>query len=195
MHEILVYLGEILAAIIGFVTISRLLFYTKAETDKLLGGVQKELEDKHTNIQDKINENQQAIKDSLSEIKDTLFEKLLETERLTGQSRQEFQDRLLQNRQQTEEYHKNLLQSIAQINADTKELSNNFLQAINVVKDELKNDYVNRYNDLLQLLNTKVNTADFDRLEHKFDRICESITELKTIVQIQREDSRKKESK
>jgi hypothetical protein len=62
------------------------------------------------------------------------------------------------------------------------------MQSINTVKDELKNDYINRYNELLQIINTKVNIADFDRLEQKFDKVCETITELKTIVQLQLEN-------
>ena len=59
-------------------------------------------------------------------------------------------------------------------------------------KDELKNDYINRYNELFTMMNTKVNIQDFDRLENKFDKVSETIAEVKTIVQIQMEERKNK---
>ena len=88
---------------------------------------------------------------------------------------------------ETKEYiHKNLIDAERNSNHITQEFTN----LLNAVKDELRADSIHRYNDLLKLVNSKVSLSDFDRLETKFDK--ETITELKTIVQIQLEENHKK---
>lgn len=88
----------------------------------------------------------------------------------------------------TKDYiHKNLIEAERSSNHITQEFTN----LLNAVKDELRTDNINRYNDLLKIINTKVSISDFDRLENKFDKVTETITELKTIVQIQLEENHK----
>lgn len=88
----------------------------------------------------------------------------------------------------TKEYiHKNMIDAERNSNHITQEFTN----LLNAVKDELRADSINRYNDLLKLINTKVSISDFDRLENKFDKVTETITELKTIVQIQMDENHK----
>ena len=80
-----------------------------------------------------------------------------------------------------------MLEIISQVKQEDKQISNEFMKLLSEVKDELKNDYINRYNDLIKMINTKVSTSDFDRLESKFDKVTETITELRTIIQMQKE--------
>ena len=72
---------------------------------------------------------------------------------------------------------------MSEIKQDEKESDAKFIQLLNDVKDELRNDYTNRYNEIITLMGTKVNVQDFDRLETKFDKVTETIIELKTIFQ------------
>ena len=131
-----------------------------------------------------------SIKENFNE--KLTFEKLLEAERQSNRDRQQLYDRLAQNKEAFDDYNKTMLSAIAEMKQDEKESNNNFLQLINALKDELKTDYTNRYNELLKIIGTKANLSDFDRLETKFDKVTETITELKTIVQIKLEEGNNK---
>lgn len=185
MNEILACLATLLGVIISIVVIARLLFYTKAEINTKLEGVNKHSDDKDEVLRDFIIKEFNTLNAQLEINKDKTYEKLLNAEREGNHARQELYDRMAQNKQVFEDYNKNMLEVISQIRQEDRDLSNKYIQLLNEVKDELKNDYINRYNELLQIINTKVNVQDFDRLEHKFDKVSETITELKTIVQMQ----------
>jgi len=90
--------------------------------------------------------------------------------------------------EQKEYIHQNLLDAERNSNHIIQEFTN----LLNAVKDELRADTVNRYNELLNIVNTKVSHSDFDRLENKFDKVTETITELKTIVQFQLDEKHNK---
>ena len=185
MNEILACLATLLGVIISIVVIARLLFYTKAEINTKLEEVNKHSDDKDEILRDFIIKEFNTLNAQLEINKDKTYEKLLNAEREGNHARQELYDRMAQNKQVFEDYNKNMLEVISQIRQEDRDLSNKYIQLLNEVKDELKNDYINRYNELLQIINTKVNVQDFDRLEHKFDKVSETITELKTIVQMQ----------
>ena len=91
--------------------------------------------------------------------------------------------------EQKEYIHRHLLDA----ERNSSHITQEFTNLLNAVKDELRADSINRYNDLLKLVNSKVSLSDFDRLENKFDKVTETITELKTIVQFQLEDKNKKQ--
>lgn len=192
MNEILACLATLLGVIISIVVIARLLFYTKAEINTKLEGVNKHSDDKDEILRDFIIKEFNTLNAQLEINKDKTYEKLLNAEREGNHARQELYDRMAQNKQVFEDYNKNMLEVIAQIRQEDRDLSNKYIQLLNEVKDELKNDYINRYNELLQIINTKVNVPDFDRLEHKFDKVSETITELKTIVQMQIDSTQQK---
>lgn len=188
MTETIIILGATLGVIISLVTISRLLFYTKAEINtKLESALQ------HSDLKDEalkqylVNESAK-FRDYIDENKEKTFEKMLDAERENNKARQEIYNALSQNKQLFDNYNREMLEMFASIRQENRDTCNQYMQIVNTVKDELKNDNINRYNELLQLINTKVNIADFDRLEQKFDKVCETITELKTIVQLQLEN-------
>ena len=188
MTETIIILGAVLGVIISLVTISRLLFYTKAEINtKLESALQ------HSDLKDEalkqylVNESAK-FRDYIDDNKEKTFEKMLDAERENNKARQEIYNALSQNKQLFDNYNREMLEMFASIRQENRDTCNQYMQTVNTVKDELKNDNINRYNELLQLINTKVNIADFDRLEQKFDKVCETITELKTIVQLQLEN-------
>lgn len=192
MNELLACLATLLGVIISIVVIARLLFYTKAEINTKLEDVNKHSDEKDEMLRDFIIKEFNTLNTQLEINKDKTYEKLLNAEREGNHARQELYDRMAQNKQVFEDYNKNMLEVIAQIRQEDRDLSNKYIQLLNEVKDELKNDYINRYNELLQIINTKVNVPDFDRLEHKFDKVSETITELKTIVQMQIDSTQQK---
>ena len=83
--------------------------------------------------------------------------------------------------------HKNMIDN----ERNAGHLTQEFTNLVTIVKDELKNDSIKRYDDLLKLINNKVSVAEFDRLENKFDKVSETIIELKTIVERQLESKKK----
>lgn len=188
MTETIVILGAVLGVVISIVTIARLLFYTKAEINTKFEAAQE-----HTDLKDEalkqylVNESNK-FRDYIDDSKEKTFEKMLQAEREENKAKQEIYNTIAQNKQLFDSYNKEILELVASIRQENRDMCNQFMHNINVVKDELKNDYINRYNELLQLINTKVNVTDFDRLEQKFDKVCETITELKTIVQMQLEN-------
>lgn len=190
MTEALTILGTLLGVIISIVIIARLLFYTKSEINTKFEDAQKHSDTKDEQLKDALVDEFKKIKEQLETNKEKTYEKLLEAERESNRSRQEIYDKLTQTRQLLDEYNKNMVQTMAQIRQEDINMSTKYTQLVNVIKDELKNDYINRYNELLQIINTKVNVQDFDRLELKFDKVCESLTELKTIIQIDRDKNK-----
>ena len=193
MTEALYILAGVLGIIISIVTISRLLFYTKAEINSKLEEAQAHSDKRDEELKDALITEFTQIKAQLEQNKEKTYEKLLEAERESHKSRQEIYDRLTQSRQLLDEYNRNMVETMSEIRQEDINMSNKYAQLLNSIKDELKNDYINRYNELSQIINTKVNVQDFDRLEHKFDKVCESLTELKTIIQIDRDNKTKSE--
>lgn len=194
MHEFLVILGALLGCIISYFTINKFVFYTKQEVDQKLLDIKLEGENRFNELKEesntrdefitaKIEQYHAEVKEELSETKEKIFEKLLEAERASNKARQDIYDRLSQNKEIFEDYNKNMLSAMSEIKQDEKESDGKFIQLLNDVKDELRNDYTSRYNDIIQMMGNKVNVADFDRLENKFDKVTETIIELKTIFQ------------
>ena len=194
MHEILVILGALLGCIISYFTINKFVFYTKSEIDQKLLDIKLEGEARFNELKAesdkrdelitaKIEKYHAEIKEDLSSTKDRIFEKLLEAERASNKARQDLYDKLTQNKEIFEDYNKNMLAAMSELKQDEKESDSKFIQILNDVKDELRNDYTNRYNEIITLMGTKVNVQDFDRLENKFDKVTETIIELKTIFQ------------
>ena len=152
---------EVTGAIIGAVTIASFLFYNKSQIDEKIANVKKEITDNKLHNQT-----------NYSNIKDEIYEKLNE------------------NKSALEDGMKEFIKVLSDIKESDKNLSLELITLVNGVKDELKNDYTSRYNDLLLLINTKANESDFTRLEQKFDKVTETITELKTIVQLKMDESK-----
>ena len=183
MHELLVVLGTLLGCIVSYFTINKFVFYTKSEVDEKINQLKEESDKRDELITLKIEKNHAEVKEEIMETKDMIFEKLLEAERASNKARQDLYDRLTQNKEIFEDYNKNILAAMSEIKQDEKESDAKFIQLLNDVKDELRNDYTNRYNEIITLMGTKVNVQDFDRLETKFDKVTETIIELKTIFQ------------
>ena len=192
MHEILIILGSVLGCLVSGMAVAKFNFYTKDEVDKKIADLKDTSDEKDTLIQVKLESNHTDISKELVETKDSIYEKLLEAERINNKQVQEIYDRLNQNKQIFDDYNRNMLEAIAQLKADEKEITTNMVQIVNAVKDELRQDSINRYNDLLKIIGTKTNVEDFNRLEAKFDKITESITELKTIVQMKLNEGKDK---
>lgn len=188
MHELWQYIGWVFGAIISAVTIAKFLFYTKSEVNQLFTNLKAESDKKDEMLLEKVTETQNEIKDNLVKTREEIFKNILDNERNTNKITQEIYDRLSQNKQVFDDYNKNMLEIISQVKQDDKQISNEFIKLLSEVKDELKNDYISRYNDLIKMINTKVSTSDFDRLEAKFDKVTETITELRTIIQMQKEN-------
>lgn len=185
MHEGLIYLGTLLTALIGIITLAKFLFYTKSEVNSKLAEI-KEESDKHDNeLLASVNTFHSTIKDELTQTREKIFEKIVEEERHTNILTKEIYDKLNIHKQSYDDVNKSMLEAISQLKQESKEQSAEFVNLLNAVKDELKTDYINRYNELLALINTKVSVSDFDRLETKFDKVTNTITELKTIVTMQ----------
>lgn len=152
---------NVTGAIIGAVTIASFLFYNKSQIDEKLSVIKKEITD-----------NKLQSQTNSSKIKDDIYEKLNE------------------NKSALEDGMKEFIRVLSDIKESDKNLSVELITLVNGVKDELKNDYTSRYNDLLLLINTKANESDFTRLEQKFDKVTETITELKTIVQLKMDETK-----
>ena len=83
-----------------------------------------------------------------------------------------------------------LMKALYESKQDDKNLSIELIKVTDAMKDELRKDYISRYNTLLQLVNGKADQKDFNRLEQKFDRVSETITELKTIIELKVKDKK-----
>ena len=143
-------------------------------------------------ITEKISNVKTELKNEVVETKDSLYKDVLAVERSINKVTQEIYDRLNQNKQILDDYNKHMIEALAGVKSEGQDISIKFTQLLNDIKDELKNDYINRYNELFAMMNTKVNIQDFDRLENKFDKVSETIAEVKTIVQIQMEERKNK---
>lgn len=188
MTETIVILGAVLGVVISIVTIARLLFYTKAEINTKFEAAQEHSDLKDEALKQYLVNESAKFRDYIDDNKEKTFEKMLDAERENNKARQEIYNTLNENKQLFDSYNKEILEMVSSIRQENRDMCNQYMQTTNTIKDELKNDYINRYNELLQIINTKVNVTDFDRLEQKFDKVCETITELKTIVQLQLEN-------
>lgn len=180
-----------LEVIIGILTAMGLLiglacylFYTKSEVDKKLSDVK----DENKTFQ---NELKKDIDSRIEEVKDLIYKNEKEVQENQAKAKDEIHDKLTENKQALEDGMKQFVQLLADIKEADKDMSIQFISMINAVKEELKNDYTSRYNDLLVLINAKANESDFIRLENKFDKITETMVELKTVVQMKLEDKTK----
>lgn len=148
------------------------IFYTKSDIDKKFEASKAEQNEKIDKLKDDLNQTKLDIEQNNSDVKDEIYNKLNE------------------NKTALEDGMKQFVQLLSDIKEADKDMSMQFITMITTVKEELKNDYTNRYNDLLLLINTKANEKDFNRLESKFDNLSEIIVELKTIVQMQLKDKK-----
>ena len=148
-------------------------YYTKDQVDKKLLGIKELLDADIKCLNDAVNKSKLESQQATSEIKD------------------EINDKLSENKKALEDGMKQFINILTDIKQTDKDTSVQFLTMLNTVKEELKNDYTSRYNDLLLIINTKADEKDFNRIEQKFDKISETIVELKTIVQMQLEDKNK----
>lgn len=165
MLNVAITIGEILGAIIGAITVANFIFCRRSEVDEKIASINNSIS----------NSNLSNQKD-LSLIKDEIYNKMTE------------------NKDSLESSMKEFITILSDIKESDKELSVNFITLINAVKDELKNDYTSRYNDLLLIINTKANEADFSRMEQKFDKINETMTQLKTIIELQLEEKKREKN-
>lgn len=165
------------------ITLACYLFYTKSEVDKKISKVRDESTSADTILKDELLKN-------INILKDEMHDNELELEKNNSDVKDEIYDKLNENKKALEEGMKQFVQILTDIKEADKDMSLQFITMMNTVKEELKNDYTSRYNDLLLLINTKANESDFNRLENKFDKVSETIIELKTVVQMQLEEKK-----
>lgn len=78
----------------------------------------------------------------------------------------------------------NMLKALYESKQEEKNISIDMLKITDTMREEVRNDYIRRYNDLVATLNTKADESDFTRLENKFDKVSETLTALKTIIEM-----------
>ena len=187
-----VYIGTVAGTLLSMYAILRALFFTKSEINTKFANLKQESDTRDEAITEKISNVKTELKNEVVETKDSLYKDVLAVERSINKITQEIYDRLNQNKQILDDYNKHMIEALAGVKSEGQDISIKFTQLLNDIKDELKNDYINRYNELFAMMNTKVNIQDFDRLENKFDKVSETIAEVKTIVQIQMEERKNK---
>ena len=190
--SIWVYVGTVAGTLLSMYAILRALFFTKSEINTKFANLKQESDTRDEAITEKISNVKSELKNEVVETKDSLYKDVLAVERSINKVTQEIYDRLNQNKQILDDYNKHMIEALAGVKSEGQDISIKFTQLLNDIKDELKNDYINRYNELYTMMNTKVNIQDFDRLENKFDKVSETIAEVKTIVQIQMEERKNK---
>ena len=190
--SIWVYIGTVAGTLLSMYAILRALFFTKSEINTKFANLKQESDTRDEAITEKISNVKTELKNEVVETKDSLYKDVLAVERSINKVTQEIYDRLNQNKQILDDYNKHMIEALAGVKSEGQYISIKFTQLLNDIKDELKNDYINRYNELFAMMNTKVNIQDFDRLENKFDKVSETIAEVKTIVQIQMEERKNK---
>ena len=183
-----IYIGTVAGTLISIFTVLKVLFFTKSEVNAKFEELKKDSDTRDEAITEKIATVKADLKNEVIETKDSLYKDVLAVERSINKVTQEIYDRLNQNKQILDDYNKHMIEALAGVKSEGQDISIKFTQLLNDIKDELKNDYINRYNELFAMMNTKVNIQDFDRLENKFDKVSETIAEVKTIVQIQMEE-------
>lgn len=187
-----IYIGTVAGTLVSIFTVLKVLFFTKSEVNAKFEELKKESDTRDEAITEKISNVKTELKNEVVETKDSLYKDVLAVERSINKVTQEIYDRLNQNKQILDDYNKHMIEALAGVKSEGQDISIKFTQLLNDIKDELKNDYINRYNELFTMMNTKVNIQDFDRLENKFDKVSETIAEVKTIVQIQMEERKNK---
>ena len=187
-----VYIVTVAGTLLSMYAILRALFFTKSEINTKFANLKQESDTRDEAITEKISNVKTELKNEVVETKDSLYKDVLAVERSINKVTQEIYDRLNQNKQILDDYNKHMIEALAGVKSEGQDISIKFTQLLNDIKDELKNDYINRYNELFAMMNTKVNIQDFDRLENKFDKVSETIAEVKTIVQIQMEERKNK---
>ena len=187
-----VYIGTVAGTLLSMYAILRALFFTKSEINTKFANLKQESDTRDEAITEKISNVKTELKNEVVETKDSLYKDVLAVERSINKVTQEIYDRLNQNKQILDDYNKHMIEALAGVKSEGQDISIKFTQLLNDIKDELKNDYINRYNELFAMMNTKVNIQDFDRLENKFDKVSETIAEVKTIVQIQKKKQKNK---
>ena len=194
MHDtsVWVYIGTVAGTLLSMYAILRAFFFTKSEINSKFANLKQESDSRDEAITEKISNVKSELKNEVVETKDSLYKDVLAVERSINKGTQEIYDRLNQNKQILDDYNKYMIEALAGVKSEWQYISIKFTQLLNDIKDELKNDYINRYNELFAMMNTKVNIQDFDRLENKFDKVSETIAEVKTIVQIQMEERKNK---
>ena len=208
IHLIISILGGSLGLIVVTAAVLCLLFYTKQQIDKKLKDIQEHVEDKTKTSFEKLDTDIKELKESVDtdikdlkesvdkeiiNIKEVVSEFKLINQKERSTVKDELHEKLDDTKKSLEDVMKQFVTTVTEIKQADKEMSVQFITMLNSVKDELKNDYTARYNDLLVLINSKANESDFNRLETKFDKFSETITELNTIVRLQLEP--KKEHK
>ena len=183
LQLILSTIGIGLGIIISCVTIMCFQFYTKTQVDEKIKQAQDNTEKKDLERIEKVEIELKSLNEALADCK-------LKSQEARCMVKDDLQSRLDVTKLALEEAMKHFVTTLTEIKQADKEMAVQFITLVNEVKDELKNDYTARYNDLLLLINTKANESDFNRLENKFDKLSEIMTELKTIVQIQLEGKR-----
>ena len=163
METLLTLIGQFLGSTLAALSICQLIFYNKAQ-----------INDKLTEMRQEINDNALERQKNISAIKDALADKI-------DKSKQSFEEAL-----------KEFINVLSDIKQADKDNAIQYITLIDSVKDELKNDYTCRYNDLLTLINSKASMNDFTRMEQKFDKVGETITELKIIVETQLKTKKEK---
>lgn len=187
-----IYIGTVAGTLVSIFTVLKVLFFTKSEVNAKFEELKKDSDSRDEAITEKISNVKAELKNEVIETKDSLYKDVLAVERSINKVTQEIYDRLNQNKQILDDYNKHMIEALAGVKSEGQDISIKFTQLLNDIKDELKNDYINRYNELFTMMNTKVNIQDFDRLENKFDKVSETIAEVKTIVQIQMEERKNK---
>ena len=190
--SIWVYVGTVAGTLLSMYAILRALFFTKSEINTKFANLKQESDTRDEAITEKISNVKNELKNEVVETKDSLYKDVLAVERSINKVNQKIYDRLNKNKQILDDYNKHMIEALAGVKSEGQDISIKFTQLLNDIKDELKNDYINRYNELFAMMNTKVNIQDFDRLENKFDKVSETIAEVKTIVQIQMEERKNK---
>ena len=195
IHLLISILGGSLGLILTTAGVLCLLFYTKPQIDKKLEDLKKDVEEETKKSYEKLDFDikslQKTVSEEINEIKRTTAEFKLINEKERSNAKDELHEKLETTRDALEDMMKQFVDTITEVKQADKEMAVQFITLINSLKDELKNDYTARYNDLLVLINTKADKNEFNRLEHKFDKMFETMTELKTTVQIQLDKDKK----
>ena len=164
MNEFFISIGVVFGTIISFLGAMCYVFYTRSQVDTKLANIQNEQNNKYNQLSAEVKDLQLNIQKAESVMKEDLYDKLSET------------------KDAMEDAMKQFINTLSEIKQADKEMSVKFVELIHAVKDELRNDYTAKYNLLME---SKVNSSDFERLELKFDKFSDTISELKTIVQYQ----------
>lgn len=164
MNEAIVVISGIIGAVVGAISIACFIFYTKAQVDD-------KLIDFKTKLLKRIDDNQLMLTKEIAKVNETSSDKILEVERQNNTTLSKIVEELGAN--------KLALQEAVSV------IQESFSDKLMVIKDELKNDYMKRYDDLMRHIESKLSKSEYTRMEQKVDGLSQSIIELKTIIQYQ----------